>query len=535
MRLRAPLALILLSSLACMGGEESTPASEPTARTVEAEPEPSNPPARKNDRDAAWLAVGDVGPSSAVLWARAPAAGQLRFELGPEGGEQVRIGALEATATTDFAVQLDATGLEPATRHTWTVTYDDGEQKSLAHGSFSTAPEEHVAVGSGREAITFTVVGDLGGQGWCRDVEQGYAIAQHIKRRSGSFVIANGDMIYADGICPAQAPDGRAQLEGEFPSIADPAVDWTDAAATREVLDLHWRYNRADPVLKSLLAHTPVIAQWDDHEVINDFGAAWTSWETGDASRAGYSTLVAQGRQAFFDWWPIRTAPGEPGRMHRRMQWGADLDVFVADARSHRSSNAAPDGPDKTLLGTEQAQWLQHGVAQSKATFKVVSLDVPLATPTGSNPWMFGRDGVANGTGSQVPPTASSPDISASTGFEHEIAAILTAWDTANVTGLVFVTTDVHFARISRFSKDFDGDGDKLKFHEIISGPLSAWKGEPELVDASFGPTVLYEEGGLHNFAALTLAQEHGGPVLSAEIVDEDGQARDGSQVEIRP
>jgi phosphodiesterase/alkaline phosphatase D-like protein len=31
----------------------------------------------------------------------------------------------------------------------------------------------------------------------------------------------------------------------------------------------HWRYNRADPKLQSLLASTSYVGVWDDHEVLN--------------------------------------------------------------------------------------------------------------------------------------------------------------------------------------------------------------------------------------------------------------------------
>ena len=37
----------------------------------------------------------------------------------------------------------------------------------------------------------------------------------------------------------------------------------------------HWRYNRTDPAFQDFLRTTPMYVQWDDHEVINDFGAAW--------------------------------------------------------------------------------------------------------------------------------------------------------------------------------------------------------------------------------------------------------------------
>lgn len=41
---------------------------------------------------------------------------------------------------------------------------------------------------------------------------------------------------------------------------------------------------------------------------------------------------------------------------------------------------------------------------------------------------------------------------------------------------IVFVTTDVHFPANIRYEVDANNDGDKLVFHEIIPGPLSAFR-----------------------------------------------------------
>ena len=48
-------------------------------------------------------------------------------------------------------------------------------------------------------------------------------------------------------------------------------------------------------------------SQWDDHEVINDFGAPWTYWNSATIDRAGFSNLVAQGLATFFAYSPDRS------------------------------------------------------------------------------------------------------------------------------------------------------------------------------------------------------------------------------------
>ena len=58
---------------------------------------------------------------------------------------------------------------------------------------------------------------------------------------------------------------------------------------------------------------------------------------------------------------------------------------------------------------------------------------------------------------------------------------------------------------------DANNDGDKLVFHEIITGPLSAFRfGTPGGVpipqlDTTFEPQILYEEGGIFNFGYIRI------------------------------
>ena len=49
----------------------------------------------------------------------------------------------------------------------------------------------------------------------------------------------------------------------------------------------------------------PILAQWDDHEVTNDWSPIGTSDETGYADD-GSSRLVARARRAFHEFMPIR-------------------------------------------------------------------------------------------------------------------------------------------------------------------------------------------------------------------------------------
>jgi alkaline phosphatase D len=301
--------------------------------------------------------------------------------------------------------------------------------------------------------------------------------------------------------------------------VADPSVDWTDAPWVREIYLRHWRYNRADPFQMSFLATTPMYSQWDDHEVINDFGAPWAYWNSDTINRAGYPNLVAAGREAFFDYSPIDRDPVEPDRVYRSFRWGRHVELFLLDGRSYRDRNDLPDTPEnhKTLLGAAQLAWLEDGLRRSTATWKIVSSDTTLSAASGSV--AFGRDSFAN--------IGAEP-----TGFERELLTLLAQLDRDNVRDVVFVATDVHFAQTIRYRVDADGDGDVLDFHELVSGPLNAIRLTPGPLDPAASPASLFAEGGLFNYEYVRVrADGH----LLADVRGADGAVRPGSELSLTP
>jgi alkaline phosphatase D len=476
-------------------------------------------------------AVGEVTDHSAVVWARSDAPATLVVDYASEGsegaGDRARARARNAPER-DFTARVALDRLRPGTLYRFRARFEaagdaDASVSEEVSGSFRTAP-----AAAADEPVRFIVAGDLGGHGWCREASEGYRAFDSMRALAPLFFVANGDMIYADTTCPAERPDGGRNLPADFRSVDDPAVDWTNLDEVREVYLAHWRYNQADSHFQKFLLEVPIYSQWDDHEVINDFGAPWTSW-TAAKSRKGYPTLVRAGREAFFDFHPLSPPAEEPERIYRSFRWGAEVELFLLDARSYRSENDRADSSEnhKTLLGERQLEWLKKGLAESTATWKIVSTDVPLSIPTGTEAEKLGHDAFANGSGSSD---------EASTGFERELRSLLSELDRRDVNNVVFVATDVHFAASLRYDVDVDGDGDRLVFHELISGPLSAGLVDPRPPDPTFGPRVVYTEGGFFNFSFIAIepgSGPDGASRLVADIRDVDGKTRPGSRIEI--
>ena len=467
------------------------------------------------------IASGDVTASSVVIWGRATARAQMHADLATDVGFASVKSSRSAPVLpeNDFTAQLAVRQLEPDTRYWYRVWLAGAGGKGRSDvgesqiGTFRTAPAADQS-----RPISFVVGADLAGQGYCRSVEQGgYRIFASMEALRPDFFVANGDMIYADHTCPADGPEGWKNIPGDFPGIGDPSVDWTNTAQVRDVFLRHYRYNRADPFYQSFLRSTPTISQWDDHEVINDFGAPWTYWNSATMDRPGYPNIVRAGLETFFAYSAIDRVAEEPERIYRSFRFGRHLELFVLDARSYRDRNDLPDTAenDKVMLGREQLAWLVEGIRGSDATWKVVSSDVPISIGTGSV--AFGRDAWAN--------IGAEP-----TGFERELLRLLSELDRINATNLVFVTTDVHFAQNILHDVDADADGDRLVFHELISGPLNAGRLLPRPLDPAANPTSLYAESGTFNFNFIRIVPLADGSVhLVAEVRDENGEVRPGS------
>jgi alkaline phosphatase D len=425
------------------------------------------------DSPGILVTVGEVGDRTAVVWIRAPAPGPVTLHVGPSVGPTGRTPPRrqlrgQATPATDLTVKLRADGLAPATRHAYRVE-TAGE---AVEGEFVTAPEAGAI-----RPLTLLWSGDLGGGGRCRSPGSGYPIFRAMAERQPDVFLFVGDTIYADHRC------GRPE---NVPGADFRAADLPGFRAKH-------RYNRADPAVQRLFRSTAVWAIWDDHEVRNDFAGPT-------------EPLMPTGRRAFLDYWPIQPPPDDPFRLYRQLRWGRLVEGFILDTRQYRNANAMPDGPEKTMLGGAQRQWLLAGLRRSDAVWKLVVSSVPLSIPTGR----AARDSWANGSSHLTP--AGTP-----TGFERELLGLVGEMGAGRIRNVVWLVTDVHRAEVIRHTPQ-----PGLVFHELVAGPLSAGLGRPGVLDDTLRPVRLFGEGGYSNFGELRVTADG----LEVRIVDAGGRVR---------
>ena len=419
---------------------------------------------------ASGLASGDVSAGSAVVWARADRPARMQVECSTLESFKaiIRVASSEALPERDFTSKVLLEGLPPGQDIFYRVRFEDiavsGISGETQIGHFRTAP---LAQGS----VSFVWSGDTAGQGWGIDASRGgmRTYGTMLENRP-DFFIHSGDHIYADCPVPAELklPNGeiwRNIVTEEKSAVAHSLAQYRG----------NYKYNLLDDNLRAFNAQVPMLAQWDDHEVTNDWSPLGTADETG-YNEDGTSRLVARARRAFHEFMPIRAIPEQEGRVYRRIGYGPLLDVFLIDMRSYRDStwNKRDGGGDTFILGPAQLAWLKRELAASNATWKVIAADLPIG--------LISEDAIALGDG---PPERR----------EHEIADLLSFMKRAGVRNTVWLTADMHYTAAHHYDPNRAVFQDFEPFWEFVSGPLHAGTWAPGKLDNTFGPTAMFQKG----------------------------------------
>ncbi len=385
--------------------------------------------------------------NSVILWARYPEGGPLTYQVSTKRDFSTitKKGRTAADADNDFAAQLVVSGLKPATNYFFRFRAKDDQAK----GRFRTLPSP-----TKNSTFDFAVSGDSDIY-WTHPPEpqdEPFALLRRIKETNPDFFIYLGDTIYSDS---------EAATEEGVP-----------VALTLEEKWEKYRRNRVSAT-KALLGAMSVWAQWDDHEVINDYDGAVLA-QTDPA-------LLQAGQQAFFDYFPIPSGP-----TYRMVDVGSQADFFVLDERTFRTQSAdetdspcrndsgtldlapmapvdvraafglGPADPDclahirdpsRTMLGAEQEQWLKDGLMESDARWKFIVNEVPISQ-------LFALP------------------YDRWEGYEAERTELLTFIQDNGIENVVFLTTDIHANWGGALHLDIATTRNYPVAYEVTSGPI---------------------------------------------------------------
>lgn len=335
------------------------------------------------------VASGDVTPSAAIIWTRANTSEDVVAEVASDSGFGVIVWSQTVSPSPgdDYTVKLDVTtGLSAGATYHYRFREDTTGGEVSDTGRFRTAPDPGVSV-------PFKMVYS-GDSNTVPDPDTGEPKYGHFEVLSAAAAEDPdvfgflGDTIYSDDPAPIFAlPDYWAK----YKAVRDPTLF---------------------PGVQEILRSTSTIAEWSDHEVVND----WNPLTVDPTQRAN-------GEAAFRRYMPIRDA----GPLYRSFKWGKDIEIFSLDGRSYRSPQAdadpanpgicdntytglpdlAPTAPalmrmifgalltelqyptqgdclglirnsSRTMLGAAQKAWLKSGLQTSTAKFKLVMNETPI-------------------------------------------------------------------------------------------------------------------------------------------------------------
>jgi alkaline phosphatase D len=284
----------------------------------------ADPSATGNFRLMQGPMIGFVSPTTALIHVRTSADCTVRIAYGTQIDAPLNASsaAQHVGADNDYTAVLELKNLTPDTRYFYRVMLDDkmdGYTRRNDPFSFKTAP-------SAGKPAPFSVA-----FGSCARIQAANVqpIWDAVASVQPDLFLWLGDNVYHDTLEP-------------------------------RIMDDMWRWQRSVANLQPLLRSIPQLAIWDDH----DYGL-------NDHDRTNPVKDLAL--KSFKKHWanPGYGLEGTPGCFFSFSY--AHIDFFMTDGRYYRDPNAAPDTPEKTLLGKHQLQWLKQGLKDSRAMFKIVA------------------------------------------------------------------------------------------------------------------------------------------------------------------
>ncbi len=375
--------------------------------------------------------IGHTTDTTTRIWIRADGPGKMQVRFSSKGrtivSETIRL-----VENNNFCGSAEVRGLSPKTTYSYRVFLDNKEQSRDVRQEITTFDR---ALKPGIIRIGFGH--SLRGSG-AQDTWKAVAV------KKPDIFILMGDNIYSNSTEPAK----QRRMYLEF---------------------------RADRYFRAFGATTPIYAVWDDH----DYGK-----DNSDRTEPGKERSL----ETFNEIWPNpkSQAVQNPGIWTRFTVGGAEF--FLMDVRYHRSANSEPDGPAKTMLGTEQLAWLKNSLASSQARFKF---------PVSGSSWNCGGPEAWNHT------------------FKFEYDALVKHIASNQISGVVLLGGDQHTCKIAVRPKESWGDYD---LHEWMAGQL--WNSKADR-----------DKGYCRAFGLITLDTTKKPATAHLEFFDRLGQPHQGRRI----
>ncbi|WP_025763982.1 alkaline phosphatase D family protein [Dyadobacter tibetensis] len=241
------------------------------------------------------------------------------------------------TLENDHTTQIEINNLVPNQEYEvrWEAKTQENAPVYSMTGNFRTPPEHNMPADISLVTSTCQYFWSFD------DPHRGFQSYDAMRKLQPDFFIHTGDYIYYD----------------------KPGPMATDIEKARH----KWHAMNGWPALRDFFARTPIYMLKDDHDLLRD---------DVDPSRPLFGKLsYADGLKIWRENAPLHDKP------YRTIRWGQHLQIWLLEGREYRSKNQDLDGPEKTILGKVQKQWLAETVSTSDATFKLLFSPTPVVGP----------------------------------------------------------------------------------------------------------------------------------------------------------
>ncbi len=336
------------------------------------------------------VASGDPLSDRVILWTRATPLGDfdenkdVKVDLEVAEDEAftniIRKEKISTSKDHDYTLKVDLQDLKPAKVYYYRFrgknpVSDTGRTKTLPIGNVSQV-----------KMALFT----------CANYPYGYfnAYSKAAKIEDLDVAVHVGDYIYeygmfeSDGKTPAYATQKAQRIGRVLPSDNDKECVNLDDYRKRYAL------YHTDKGTQAIHKAVPMIVVWDDHEIANDSykdGAANQNPEDG----VSWEQRVRDGLQAYFEWLPIRPV-SDKKKIFRSFDFGNLVSLHMLETRLFARSKQLNYGnyfksdgsfdkakfvqdlssDKRTMLGSQQLQWLQGKMKNSQSTWQVLGQQV---------------------------------------------------------------------------------------------------------------------------------------------------------------
>jgi alkaline phosphatase D len=304
---------------------------------------------------------GEVTATSAILQTRLTAATEIndKGDLPGAAGDVCfewcatddfkdakRTPIQKASAENDFIVRDQLSDLQSHTCYYYRAIYADKTGPTCSFQTLLTADSSEPVqfiVGSCMNYCKFMYgkAAQSSGPVTATDEDKrlGYPAFATMQALNPQFFVGTGDIVYYDN---------KIRM-----------------AKTVEQLRGCWHEQFRFPRLISFFQNVPTYWSKDDHD-----------FRFNDSDNASDKLpLPKTGIDIFREQLPI----GE--KTYRTIRVNKDLQLWLTEGRDFRSPNKMEDGPDKTLWGAEQREWLQSTLKASDAKWKILITPTPMVGP----------------------------------------------------------------------------------------------------------------------------------------------------------